>query len=67
MDWLSASSDFEEKLVTSWSPLGAVPVRLFGTVSEFRSCPLDGLSSSSTIGWVTPKLPSTLSLLKTSG
>ncbi len=39
---------------------------LFGTVIEAISCPF-GVSSLRTIGEVTPKLPSTVELLKSSG
>jgi hypothetical protein len=54
---LSASSDFEEKLVTNWSS-GT------GIVATGRP---HGVSSSRNAGEVTPKNASTLSLLKTNG
>src|ERR1700722_6542991 len=64
---LRASSDFDEKLVTIWSGLDATPGSvLFGTSIVLTGVP-DGVSWSSTIFDVTPKLPSIVSLLKTWG
>ena len=68
VDWLRAISDLDEKLVTIWSELEVMPLWvLFGTVSEEIRLSLLGSISSSTIGWVTPKLASGPSLLKTNG
>jgi hypothetical protein len=53
----SASSDFEEKLVTRSRE---------GTSIRLSTCP-HGVSSSRNTGEVTPKLPSTRSLLNTNG
>ena len=63
----SASSDFDEKLVVIWSLLDVTPdIELLGTSTWLTGVP-DGVISSSQIGWLTPKLPSTVSLLKTWG
>src|SRR5262245_47618316 len=60
---LSASSDFEEKLVTSWSrPWLAVS----GTCRVLISLP-DGVTWSRNIGDVMPKFASTWSLFHTPG
>src|SRR6202050_835265 len=68
VDWLRAISDLDEKLVTNWSELEVMPLWvLLGTVSEAIWLLLLGLISSSTIGWVTPKLASGPTLLKTNG
>ena len=57
----------DEKLVTIWSLDEVMPdCRLFGTVTESTGVPV-GVISSMTIGWATPKLPSTASLSKTYG
>ena len=67
VDRLSASSDFDEKLVTIWSAFGPTPrAALFGTSMELIGQP-DGLNWSRNIFEVIPKLASTRSLLKTVG
>src|SRR5579872_7001038 len=64
---LSATSDFDEKLVTSWSFVAGTPFwELFGTSSELTSDP-DGVTWSRKSGDVTPKLASTVSLFQTNG
>jgi hypothetical protein len=58
VDRFSASSDFDEKLVTMWSPSSPEPFRdPSGSRSVLSSRP-DGVSWSRKIGDVTPKLPS---------
>jgi hypothetical protein len=61
-DRLSASSDLDEKLVTTPS----LPSPGGGTERVFTRCP-DGVSCSRKIGEVTPKLASTESLFHTPG
>src|SRR5271165_4108836 len=63
----SANSDFDEKLVVIWSLLDVTPdIELLGTSTWLTGVP-DGVISSIQIGWLTPKLPSTVLLLKTWG
>jgi hypothetical protein len=57
VDRFSASSDLDEKLVTTSG---------VGTAIRLNTCPR-GVSSSRNTGEVTPKLPSTWSLLNTYG
>src|ERR1700726_4803895 len=67
VDSFSASSDFDEKLVTTWPPSGPEAFRdPSGTRSVLTSRP-DGVSWSRTIGDVTPKLASARSLPHTPG
>ncbi len=67
VDRFRAPSDFDEKLVTSWSVLDVTPACvLLGTVIWASGDP-EGVSSWRTRGDVTPKLPSTEVLLKTYG
>src|SRR5271170_1244409 len=64
---LSAISDFELKLVTSWLLSVRTLLReLLGTSRLSRTNP-EGVSWSRNIFAVMPKLPSTRSLLKTNG
>src|SRR5579864_6746131 len=65
VDRLSASSDFELKLVTIWS-FRLARLELFGTSSVLTNQP-DGVSSSRKIFDVMPKLPSMGALLNTVG
>jgi hypothetical protein len=67
VDRLSAISDLDGKLVTIWSLFGEIRrSELLGTSSELTSSP-DGLSWSSTIFAVMPKLASAASLFQTFG
>src|SRR5215467_4829858 len=67
VDRLSATSDLDEKLVTTWSPAAPEWPVPSGTRSVLITCPDEGLSWSRKIGEVMPKLESTPSLFQTPG
>lgn len=66
VDWFSASSDLDEKLVTTPEPPGT-PGRVPSGTRSVRTSRPAGVTSFRKIGEVMPKLPSASTLLNTPG